>query len=77
MARYLACLALALAFAAAPVAFVTPASLAKSAKVATKVCKHKTASGKIKTWRCRKDQPCCVAEMINYYTCGSKLLGCL
>ena len=25
----------------------------------------------------RRDQPCCSAEMINYYTCGSKTLGCL
>jgi hypothetical protein len=43
----------------------------------TKICKHKTASGKVKTWRCGADQPCCSAEYINYYTCGSKTLGCL
>jgi hypothetical protein len=41
------------------------------------VCKHKLATGKIKTWRCGADQPCCAAEMLNYYTCGSKALGCL
>ena len=53
---------------------VTPADAAPKA---TKICKHKTSSGKTKTWRCGKDQPCCSAELINYYTCGSKALGCL
>jgi hypothetical protein len=68
-------LLLAAALAAAPLALaVSPA--AAGAK-ATKICKHKTADGKIKTWRCGADQPCCSAEMINYYTCGSRLLGCL
>jgi hypothetical protein len=75
MTRAFACLALAAAFAAAPLALT--ATDAMAAKKAYKICKHKTASGKIKTWRCGADQPCCSAEMINYYTCGSKLLGCL
>jgi Ni/Co efflux regulator RcnB len=75
MTRILACLALAVAFAAAPLALTATDAMA-GAK-ATKICKHKTASGKIKTWRCGKDQPCCSAEWIDYYTCGSKLLGCL
>jgi len=75
MMRNLACLALALALAVAPLAFTATAAAAGSK--ATKVCKHKTSSGKTKTWRCRKDQPCCSAEWIDYYTCGSKLLGCL
>jgi hypothetical protein len=74
MLRLFACLALAAALASAPLALT--ASTASAAK-GTKICKHKTASGKIKTWRCGADQPCCSAEMINYYTCGSKLLGCL
>jgi len=76
MSRTLAYLALAAVLGAAPLALTTPGAMA-AGKKATKICKHKTASGKIKTWRCRKDQPCCAAEMINYYTCGSKLLGCL
>jgi hypothetical protein len=76
MMRTLACLAIAAALAAAPLALTTTGTMA-AAKKATKICKHKTASGKIKTWRCGADQPCCSAEMINYYTCGSKLLGCL
>jgi hypothetical protein len=76
MIRALCCLALGVAFAAAPLAATTPDALA-AGKKAYKVCKHKTASGKIKTWRCGADQPCCSAEWINYYTCGSKMLGCL
>ena len=76
MRGFLSCLALAAALAAAPLALtVTPADAA-GAK-ATKVCKHKTMSGKVKTWRCGSDQPCCAAEMLDYYTCGSKALGCL
>jgi hypothetical protein len=74
MMRTFACLTIAAALAAAPLALTAPAAIAAQG---TKVCKHKTASGKIKTWRCRKDQPCCSAEWINYYTCGSKTLGCL
>ncbi len=76
MTRTLACLALAAVLGAAPLALTTTDAMA-AGKKATKICKHKTASGKIKTWRCGVDQPCCSAEMINYYTCGSKLLGCL
>jgi hypothetical protein len=74
MLRTFACLTIAAALAAAALALTAPAA---SAAQGTKVCKHKTASGKIKTWRCGKDQPCCSAEWINYYTCGSKTLGCL
>jgi hypothetical protein len=74
--RTLAFLALAVALGAAPLALTTTDAMA-GGKNATKVCKHKTSAGKIKTWRCGADQPCCSAEMIDYYTCGSKLLGCL
>lgn len=76
MLRILTFLAIAAALAIAPVALTVAPSTAQ-AKAGTKVCKHKMANGKIKTWRCGADQPCCAAEMINYYTCGSKLLGCL
>ena len=75
MLRMLAFLALAIAIIAMPFALGTT-STAQAAK-ASKVCTHKLVSGKIKTWRCGADQPCCAAEMINYYTCGSKALGCL
>jgi len=76
MLRMFACVALALAFIALPVANMGSIPAAQ-AKAGTKVCKHKTMSGKVKTWRCGADQPCCAAEMINYYTCGSKMFGCL
>ena len=75
MTRIFAGSVLAAALAAAPLALT--ASPADAGAKGIKICKHRTASGQIKTWRCRVDQPCCSAEMINYYTCGSKLLGCL
>jgi hypothetical protein len=74
MLRILTSIAIAAVLAAAP---LTLSAGGAGAASATKICKHKTASGKIKTWRCGKDQPCCSAEMINYYTCGSKTHGCL
>ena len=75
MLRVLTSIAIAALVAAAPLAL--SAGTAAAAKSATKICKHKTASGKIKTWRCGANQPCCSAEMINYHTCGSKTFGCL
>jgi len=72
--RILSSIAIAAAIAVAPL--MLSAVTADAAKQ-SKICKHKTASGKIKTWRCGADQPCCAAEVINYYTCGSKSLGCL
>ena len=69
-------LALAAALAAAPLVLTGTSADAGGAK-ATKVCKHKTSSGKVKTWRCGADQPCCSTEMLDYYTCCSKALGCL
>jgi hypothetical protein len=74
MLRVLTSIAIAALISAAPLALT--AGTAEAAK-ATKICKHKMASGKVKTWRCGVNQPCCAAEMINYYTCGSKMLGCL
>ena len=76
MLRVLSSIALAAAVVAVPLAMSSGAADA-APKKATKICKHKTSSGKIKTWRCGADQPCCSAEAIDYYTCGSKTLGCL
>ena len=61
MLRVLTSIAIAALVSAAPLALA--AGTANAAKSATKICKHKTASGKIKTWRCGADQPCCSAEM--------------
>jgi len=74
MRQAVSSIAIAALISAAPLALT--AGTADAAK-ATKNCKHKTASGKVKTWRCGINQPCCSAEMINYYTCGSKTFGCL
>ena len=74
MSHMLKAFTVAALLAMAPLALT--AGTADAAK-GQKICKHKMSSGKIKTWTCGKDQPCCAAEMINYYTCGSKLLGCL
>lgn len=75
MLRILTSIAVATAIAAAPLMLSSVS--ADAAKQATKICKHKTSAGKLKTWRCGADQPCCAAESISYYTCGSKTLGCL
>ncbi len=76
MLRMLAFFALAIAIIATPFALGTT-STAQAAKAASKVCKHKLMSGKIKTWTCGATQPCCASELLGYYTCGSKELGCL
>jgi hypothetical protein len=76
MLRVLSAVAIAAMLSAAPLA-LSVASADAAPKKATKICKYKKSDGKIKTWRCGADQPCCSAEMINYYTCGSKVLGCL
>ena len=76
MLRILSSLAIAAAIATTPMMFSADAAKA-APKKAYKTCRYKMQSGKIKSWRCGADQPCCSAEMINYYTCGSKTLGCL
>ena len=75
MRRILSGFALVAALAAAPL--VLTSTSADAGAKGTKVCKHKTSNGKVKTWRCGADQPCCSSEMLDYYTCGSKALGCL
>lgn len=42
-----------------------------------KTCKARTPEGKTRTWRCQKDQACCVNEMLGLYVCGVPGLGCL
>jgi hypothetical protein len=42
----------------------------------TKVCRYKLSTGKIKSWTCGKDQPCCASETFNLFTCGSQMLQC-
>jgi len=43
-----------------------------------KVCRVKMQySGQVKTWVCKKEEPCCVWHEINYVKCGSTITGCL
>ncbi len=77
MLRIVIGVARAVSLAAAPLPLDLSASFAALAKKRYKTCRHKKSNGRIKTRRCRTDQPCCSAEWMNYYTCGSKLLGCL
>ena len=43
-----------------------------------KVCRVKLQyTGEIKTWVCKKEEPCCVWHEINYVKCGSTITGCL
>ena len=43
-----------------------------------KVCRVKLKySGEIRSWVCKKEEPCCVWHEINYVKCGSTITGCL
>ena len=81
-------LALALALGAATFALaLTTPSLAQQAPAKTqtakagkgeKVCRVKLQySGEVRTWVCKKEEPCCVWHEINYVKCGSTITGCL
>jgi hypothetical protein len=57
-----------------------PAKTAATPKVGKgeKVCRVKLQySGEVKTWVCKKEEPCCVWHEINYVKCGSTITGCL
>jgi hypothetical protein len=62
-----------------------PAGKAATVKTATikagkgqKVCRVRLKyTGEIRTWICRKEEPCCVWHEINYVKCGSTITGCL
>lgn len=60
-----------------PVAPVDSPAVAQSkAKPKLKVCRSRLPSGKIKTWRCKANQPCCVNHTMSIYVCGSPIIGC-
>jgi hypothetical protein len=62
-----------------------PTQAASKKKAATvkagkgeKVCRIKMKySGEIKTFVCKKNEPCCAWHEINYVKCGSTITGCL
>ena len=69
--------------ALAPVASLAQQSSPKKAQTVKagkgeKVCRVKLQySGEVRTWVCRKEEPCCVWHEINYVKCGSTITGCL
>jgi hypothetical protein len=84
MKRAAAVIGLCLGFGVlAPVAMAQQAPAAKKAATAKagkgeKVCRVKMQySGEVKTWVCKKEEPCCVWHEINYVKCGSTITGCL
>lgn len=76
MFKFLSALAVAAALTfAAPALLPDGSALAKSA---LKTCKSKVPStGKVKTWKCKKDVPCCVSHELGMYVCGQPIIGCL
>lgn len=53
-----------------------PAALPK-AGAGEKVCRHTHPSGEKKAWVCKKEEPCCAWDEINYVKCGSVTFKCL
>jgi hypothetical protein len=66
---------------AAPFAQQAPAKKAATTVKAgkgQKVCRVKMQmSGEMRSWVCKKEEPCCVWHEINYTKCGSTITGCL
>jgi hypothetical protein len=42
-----------------------------------KVCRHTHPSGQKRVWVCKKEEPCCAWDLINYVKCGSTITKCL
>ena len=58
----------------------TPQKAAATVKAGKgeKVCRIKMKySGELKTFVCKKEEPCCAWHEINYVKCGSTITGCL
>jgi hypothetical protein len=81
-----ACLVLGLMIAAGALALAPAMLEAQQTKKSTtvkagkgeKVCRVKLQyTGEMRSWVCRKEQPCCVWHEINYVKCGSTTFGCL
>ena len=72
------------AAALAPVDALAQQSQSKKAAMTVKagkgekVCRVKLQyTGEVRTWVCKKEEPCCVWHEINYVKCGSTITGCL
>ena len=88
MSRILTALALTAALALAPTAVTAQsaqskappaqkASAAVKAGKGEKVCRYRFSSGELKTWVCKKEEPCCAWDLFSYVKCGSTITGCL
>jgi hypothetical protein len=42
-----------------------------------KVCRYRFPTGEKRAWVCKKEEPCCAWDAINYVKCGSTTFGCL
>jgi hypothetical protein len=89
MTRNLVSVAFALALMLAPSALLAqgaptkpatakaPAAQSVKAGKDEKVCRYRFPSGELRTWVCKKEQPCCAWDAISYVKCGSTITGCL
>ncbi len=79
MIRIICALGLAVALGLAPSqGFAAEKKKAVAAGKGEKVCRVKMQyTGEVKTWVCKKEEPCCVWHEINYVKCGSTITGCL
>ena len=82
MRHMLIAIALALTLSAVPAG--AQEKQGKTAKAAApkagkdeKVCNYRFPSGERRQWVCKKVEPCCAWDAINYVKCGSTITGCL
>jgi hypothetical protein len=89
MIRILAAVALAATLAVTPSALTAQGSASKAPaqksaaapklKVGKdeKLCRYRFSSGELRSWVCKKEEPCCAWDAISYAKCGSTITGCL
>ena len=53
------------------------ATSAPKAGPGEKVCRYKFPTGETRAWVCKKEEPCCAWDAINYVKCGSVTFKCL
>ena len=52
------------------------ANKSKPAKSGLRECRIKGQGGKLLTWKCKTEQPCCYNASTNQGVCGSPVIGC-
>jgi len=81
MIRLLIAIGLAVSLSAAPAGAQqkeakAPKSSTLKAGKDEKVCNYRFPSGERRQWVCKKVEPCCAWDAINYVKCGSTITGC-